>query len=73
MMVEQVEAQLEQPIADLASGDEQSITEQNRRAARIVGLGAPARKPRRPGGANGKRRIVENDGERLKDLGDAMR
>ena len=70
--VEEAQAHLKELIGNLAPGEELVITEGQRPVAKIVGQGAPVRKPRRAGSAKGKLVILKEDDEHLKDFEEYM-
>ena len=70
--VEEAQVHLKELIGNLAPGEEVVITEGLRPVAKIVGQGAPARKPRRAGSAKGKLVILKEDDEHLKDFEEYM-
>ena len=70
--IEEAQARLPQLIDQLAPGEEVVISDGQRPVAKLVGQGAPPRKPRTPGSGKGKLIILQEDDEHLRDFQEYM-
>lgn len=70
--IEEAQAKLPEIVHRLGAGDEVVITEGQQTVARLVGLPLGKRRPRKPGSAAGKLKVLVDDQEHLKDFGDYM-
>ena len=70
--VEEAQADLAGLVSRLKPGEELLITKQDKAIARLTAEPSKKRKPRRPGSAVGKLRIIEDDDEHLEDFEEYM-
>lgn len=70
--VEEAQADLAGLVSRLKPGEELLITEQDKAIARLTAEPSSKRKPRKPGSAVGKLRIIEDDDEHLEDFEQRM-
>jgi antitoxin (DNA-binding transcriptional repressor) of toxin-antitoxin stability system len=70
--VKEAQARLKELIDQLGPGEELVITDHQQPVAKLVGQGAPARKPRQPGGCKGMITLLVEDDEHLKDFAEYM-
>ena len=70
--VEEAQADLAGLVSRLKPGEELLITKQDKAIARLTAEPSEKRKPRKPGSAVGKLRIIEDDDEHLDDFEEYM-